>query len=453
MRCARSVGMIERHGAIWRWLAGAMLVLALLEARAQTIDDVSVRAQGDDMVASVSFNATVRFLQQTPTAAAQLYRIRFELVAADEAIVNQTTEESTRVPAAAAVPELALTYVPTQGTRVKQLTLQLRASAAVRVRQGPSSRAIDIVFVGLAPKQASSAPSGAAPVPVPAPASDKRYAVTLQSIPVTETDKLIPVPNRFDRYEVFAINSVVSGVTTLDVNLGYFATQEEAEAVRRSALERFPQATVLDLATRREDMLKSASASAATISAEPLARSVAPAAVAPMTAAAPNVATSAVAAPAEAQASPEAMTAVETRADDLMARSREALSARRNEDAINHLNQLLLLPPNRVSQEAQELIGLAWERVPDTRRARVEYELYLKIFPEGEGAQRVAQRLASLDGGVATPLENGRPVAEAGAKVPEQSSKVTGNIAQYYYGGKARSQSLVNIAAASTNRR
>ena len=45
---------------------------------------------------------------------------------------------------------------------------------------------------------------------------------------------------------------------------------------------------------------------------------------------------------------------------------------------------------------AQELIGVARERAGDIEQARKEYELYLKLFPNGEGATRVRQRLASL---------------------------------------------------------
>ncbi|MES1265249.1 MAG: hypothetical protein ABUU24_06310, partial [Variovorax sp.] len=137
---------------------------------------------------------------------------------------------------------------------------------------------------------------------------------------------------------------------------------------------------------------------------------------------------------------------MEDRAADLLARAKEALASRKNEPAVENLNQLLLLPPNRSSQEAQELIGLAWERAGNPRRARVEYELYLKLYPEGEGAQRVSQRMASLETTTSTPTEGTKALPEGTVKA-EQSNKFSGNIAQYYYGGKARSQSLVNIAA------
>ena len=444
-----------------KWLAGAALALTLLEGQAQTIDDVSIGPQGNDVVARVAFNGTVRFLQQQPTGSATLYRITFDLVAADEAIVNQNSEESKRVAAAGATPEFTLTYAPSRGGLVRELTLRLRSRAEVKVRQGPSSRAIDIVFVGLA---RNLPPVAAARAPVPAPVSDKRYAVTLQSVPVADVDKLLPVPSRFARYEAFATNTVVGGVTMSEVNLGYFATTEEAEAVRRVALDRFPQATVLDLVQRREEMQRSAAAAAMPPPAVAVTAAVAPAAPAAPTppAPAPLAPTPASLAPAPpvaavappAPATPPASTTVQTRAAELMARSREALAAHRLEDAINNLNRLLLLPPNSFSQEGQELIGLAWEGAGDTRRARVEYELYLKLFPQGEGAQRVAQRLASLEGapassaaGVASAAAGTTPSAGAGAPSSARGNRFTGNIAQYYYGGKARSQSLVNIAA------
>ena len=441
-----------------RWLFGAALAFTLLESQAQTIDDVRVSSQGQDAVARVTFNASVRFLQQQPTGAATLYRITFDLVAADETLVNQTAEESKRVAATGPMPEFTLSYAPSRGRRVKEMTLQLRAPAAVVARQGPSSRAIDIVFTGRA-ESPSTGSSVRQPLPAPTstaestaiPAAfDKRYTVTLQSVPVTELGQLQPVPGRFERYEVFASNSVVGGVTMTEVNLGYFATVEEAEAVRKSALDRFPQATVLDLVQRRQEMLRSTAAAVAASSTAPPLPLAAPLPAPAASSALPafeSVAPSSVAiAP-----SPVGSVEVEKRAAELMARAREALTARRYEVAVTLLNQLLLLPPNTFSREGQELIGLAFERAGDVRRARVEYELYLKLFPQGEGSQRVSQRLASLEGGPAAPVAGTTVVAEppASAATPTttRGNRFTGNVAQYYYGGKARSQSLVNLAA------
>jgi hypothetical protein len=151
-------------------------------------------------------------------------------------------------------------------------------------------------------------------------------------------------------------------------------------------------------------------------------------------------------APQVSAAAPPATVAsaeVETRASDLMAAAKEALSNGRTESAIAQFNQLLLLPPNSMTQDAQELIGLAWERSGDLSRAKMEYELYLKLFKVGEGAQRVAQRLASMG---ATPGNIDSPAQAAqSAKDKELGIHYTGSIAQYFFGGKSRSQSLVNL--------
>lgn len=457
-RGVRAACRSASHSGGWRWLACALAALAALESRAQTIDDVAVVPQGADTVVRITFNATVRFLRQQPADASTLYRITFDLVAADETIVNQTSEESKRLGAAGPVPELTLTYAPVRGRRVRELTLQLRAPAAILARQGPSSRAIDIVFAGRgdqAPPPAAVPPTLVPPAPpaavAPLAATDKRYAVTLQRVPVSQLDQVQSVPSQFDRYEVFASNAVVDGVVVTEINLGYFPTAQAAEAVRQSALARFPQASVLDLAKRRDEMIRS------TAAATPAPPTAAPAPTAPASTAATTAAPARPAPPATAAvpAAPALVgtVEVESRAKELMALARQALAARRYEAAIDQFNQLLLLPPNSLSQEGQELVGLAWERAGDMRRARAEYELYMRLFPQSEGAQRVAQRLASLEGAPAGPVGSAASpdaaVAAAAAPAPAsaRANRFTGNIAQYYFGGRARSQSLVNLAS------
>ncbi|MDH4062216.1 MAG: tetratricopeptide repeat protein [Aquincola sp.] len=127
----------------------------------------------------------------------------------------------------------------------------------------------------------------------------------------------------------------------------------------------------------------------------------------------------------------------------MLERGRQALLARNYEGAIDLFNQLLLLPPTPASQDAQELIGLAWERAGNLQRARTEYELYMRLFPKGEGTDRVAQRLASLEGGD-TPTPPAAVAAAAPTPRPPPRT-FSGSIAQYYYGGVARSESLVNL--------
>lgn len=125
---------------------------------------------------------------------------------------------------------------------------------------------------------------------------------------------------------------------------------------------------------------------------------------------------------------------IEARAAELMAAARTALDAGRPESAVESLNALLLLPPNRQSQQAQELVGLARERSGEIAKARAEYELYLRLYPQGEGAARVRARLAALP-----------PPDAAPARAPRAPLRtLTGTLSQYYYRGETKIESVFN---------
>jgi outer membrane protein assembly factor BamD (BamD/ComL family) len=83
-------------------------------------------------------------------------------------------------------------------------------------------------------------------------------------------------------------------------------------------------------------------------------------------------------------------------ADQMMAKARQAITFGNNKGAIQLLRKIIRLPDHEHTQEANELLGLALERDGQIPRAIFEYRKYLKRFPEGEGANRVKQRLASL---------------------------------------------------------
>ncbi len=150
------------------------------------------------------------------------------------------------------------------------------------------------------------------------------------------------------------------------------------------------------------------------------------------------------AAPATA---PEARPEVEQEASAALARARSALRRDDLEAAILALNRALNLPPNRESQEAQELIGTAREKLGEIDKARVEYELYLKLYPQGPGAVRVRERLAAL-GRPATVAAAPGPGIEREAAGPAHSA--WGSVSQFYYGGQSRAQQTTTIVTPAT---
>src|SRR5882672_10963220 len=433
-------------------LVGVAAFLAAAPANAQSlIDDVGLIRTETEVTARIFFNANVHFVRQTPTTEADLVLIDFQIITLDDPIIASSVSESRSLRAGGGIPDFSVSYQPNAADRrqaQRQLQVRFSRKTLVEARPGNTTRSIDIVFKDAAAAKAT---------PAIAPETEKRFAVRLQSLPLAEKDKLLPIPGGFDDYEGFSTTTIENGAPHIELALGYFSTREQAEAVLRRAKARFPQAQVIDLIERKELALKGAAATEAKAPAAPTPSAAAAAATAAKPQEPTTPAPAAAAEPAQppaaasaAGAAPEGeapLTEIDKRADDLMTSARKVLQDKNYTAAINSLNQVLFLPPNKFSRDAQELIGVAWERAGDLKRARTEFELYLRLFPQAEGADRVRQRLAAItEGTTPTPpaTVTSVPAPRSG---PDLGNKASGSIAQYFYGGKSKSQSIVNVAA------
>ncbi len=119
----------------------------------------------------------------------------------------------------------------------------------------------------------------------------------------------------------------------------------------------------------------------------------------------------------------------------LMVQGRDALAAKNNEAAVDALNKLLLLPPNDYTQDGQEWIGVARERAGQADRAKIEYELYLRLYPEGEGSAHVAQRLAGLG------QTAGQAIVATEEKKQTTRLMSFGSVSSRYYYGRSKIES------------
>lgn len=137
---------------------------------------------------------------------------------------------------------------------------------------------------------------------------------------------------------------------------------------------------------------------------------------------------------------------IERYAADLMELGRAALTAEEGEKAVLIFNAALNLPPTKQSREAQEMIGVAREGTGDVDKAKAEYEHYLKIYPDGEGAARVRQRLAKV-ADVKTAIAQGK-VKKPAKKIDEM--KVYGSVYEYYYGGYSQTKITDKVSNATT---
>jgi len=136
---------------------------------------------------------------------------------------------------------------------------------------------------------------------------------------------------------------------------------------------------------------------------------------------------------------------VEKYAADLMKLGQAALAAEEPDKAVQIFNAMLNLPPNKQSQDAQEMVGVARERNGEATKAKAEYEHYLRVYPDGEGAVRVRQRLAALSEVKAQAVQGRKPAK----KIDEM--RVYGSVYEYYYGGYSQTKITDKISNNSTN--
>ncbi|MDO8988218.1 MAG: hypothetical protein Q7U91_01145 [Sideroxyarcus sp.] len=129
----------------------------------------------------------------------------------------------------------------------------------------------------------------------------------------------------------------------------------------------------------------------------------------------------------------------------LMVQGRDALAAKNNEAAVDALNKLLLLPPNDYTQDGQEWIGVARDRAGQDAKAKVEYDLYLRLYPDGAGAARVAKRLAGVAG-----AEVGKPMTEVAEPKKKSSLMTYGSVSTRYYYGRSTIESTYTFNNAVT---
>jgi len=368
----------------------SVLAISPQSAMAQILDEIQVQPDNFENAIRLQFNARIQFVRAVPVGKTNSILVYFRVVQSDE------SEETTSIQTLSSkpfeqIPGVTVTYAP-QTAQIQKLTLVIgkdKVPPQVTVRAGANGRSVIIIFGDKLRKHQTGLVS-------------KRYALTLLSTgSKSELGRVIP--REFQDYEVFTSQQTRDGMTLYELNLGYFDTPEQAEQVRARLLAQFPDADVIDLLKRREDTLKAASAKA-----EPTF----------------NL--------------PEApLPEVEGQAAVLMAKAQEALKATNYELAITEFNRVLLLPPNKYSQDAQELIGLARERNGEWAKAKAEYDLYLKLFPDGPGADRVRQQLSQLK----VPAPGARKVKVRDATVVKT---VTGNFSQFYYGGQTQTQTAFN---------
>ncbi len=130
---------------------------------------------------------------------------------------------------------------------------------------------------------------------------------------------------------------------------------------------------------------------------------------------------------------------INLRAQGFYDQARAAMDSKDAATAVNRLNRVLGLPGNPVTEKAQALIGEAREMNGEIAKARAEYELYLKLYPNEANATRVRARLAALP-------KAGSPQRAAVRALPKEAGPAewtyNGSVSSYYYKGNSQIETL-----------
>lgn len=399
--------MTHPYSRLLRAFVLVFMLLGTTSAWSEVLDEVEIQRDGNDVLVRILFNTRIQYLRHSPADQGQLVRIEFQILN-DPELAASSINEYRKVSDTPLLPDVSVSYPASQeGRAIKNIQVQFKRPVRFSVQPGDSNRSLVLRI---------PAPAGAddttqrqnriSQLPL-----DERFIVVLHEddAPIR---KLIPIPSAFQALALFNDSIDTPSGKRYRVSLGYFENEAEAQRVRDALTKRFPNASVARMPSG------AAPPPATTV---PPATSQVPATNAPMPL-------------------PSSSEEVEARALALFAQGKTALDNGDNALAIGQFNQVLVLPPNSKSMDAQELIGLARERNGQMRKARAEYELYLKLYPDAPAAARVREHLATLpesrraDG---TGLKVARPVTP----IP---FTINGGISQFYYNGATQAESRVN---------
>jgi tetratricopeptide (TPR) repeat protein len=215
----------------------------------------------------------------------------------------------------------------------------------------------------------------------------KRYIINLESsIQAIKTPVLADLKNP-DQYIIYTTRLPIDGRVWNRLRVGFFATRKEAQKVAESLKAQYPRAWI-QVATE-EEILEAFKEIASPEQPASTAKTVTP--------------------PADSQQLTQRRDAVvvsdikptlpstsDERIAGLMEEARQAISRDDNNRAIQLYTKVIQYPDNPHRQDALEFLGVARERKGQLAHAIKEYKRYLSLYPEGEGAERVKQRLAGL---------------------------------------------------------
>jgi len=339
-------------------LASAITALAYAQigagASGRLVNIVEVSDHGEQVDISVEFNCSIRYITHLP--ASEGSEIRVQLQPLPDCGVPPGVPVPTDIPPISGGGGI-VTAVRVDSDVPGQITLvfDLRKSEQFVIAQGVDPHGLRLRLIRPATHKGQillSQPTDTV----------NNFAVNLDSQPRPFDPQAIEHAHQLLQAPAFVSEVVVDGQKWYRLRIGPIDRRADADKLLDKALSDYPRAW---LAIGDDAVTSDPNATAAT----PL----------------PSV---------ERMGSDPALDAATLK--NLLTQVRSALSAHDYTTAIKLLTKLQRQAEFPERAHAQELLGLARERAGQLAHAKAEYEEYLRRYPHGEAAERVALRLRIL---------------------------------------------------------
>jgi len=386
-----------------------MLVCPATYAAPDVLDRVDITQGDDQSTIHIHLNIPVSYRSHAPKHSGDFLRISVEpLPSTNNAGDVLLGAEYIQWNASRQVPLLDVIYVG-EGIGNTAISLRFQSDVQFEVVKTADIRMLNVVVkhpqtgrlaatdAGLAktsilrttPAPVNRDQAKPAPVPVAVPALP--YVINLASSIQPFRPEALPQLEEFTTYRLYTTRFNKDGKIWNRLRLGFFKSSAAATAVMNGLKRYYPRAWIDKASTAErsqsgESMLVASARGRVAAVAPPVQhRQVTDAAVTEPAGGArlPVPQATGPAVPAE-------------RLNELMDTARQMMTAKDYAGAIRIYTKVTQSAGNRYSQEALEFLGLAREYKGQQAQAKHVYEQYLERYPEGEGAERVRQRLAAL---------------------------------------------------------
>ncbi len=333
--------------------AGAVAQVSLGPTR--LVDVVEVNDHEDQADLTIVFNCSMRFITNLPASEGR--QVNIQLTPLPDCGVNPLSRISPETPPVSGGANI-VTAIRMESMSPGQITLTLDFKKSERfvLAQGVDQHGLRLRLIDRA--------RGRGKIIVgQSTEAVSNFAINLDSQPKPYSPADIELAHQRLKAPAFVSEVVVDGDKWYRLRVGPIERRSEADRLLDLALPDYPRAW---LAIGDDAVTSDANAALAQVTAVPVEQIGSDPALPP------------------------------EQLKSLMAEARTALSARDYPKAIGILTKLQRQPEFFDRAHAQELLGLARERSGQLAHAKAEYEEYLRRYPKGEAAERVAFRLKIL---------------------------------------------------------